>query len=80
MRVICAEQGIPIVNNAYVDQRRSIDKLVATTSRDIVADAYFNGNIAGMESAVDSAKGAGTFARWKAYMQAGNYADADALL
>jgi hypothetical protein len=78
-RVICTEQGI-IRGNIYPDELRSVEKLVATSSREILAAAYFQGNIADLENTINSAKGAGTFAQWITFMCHGQFASADALL
>lgn len=45
-----------------------------------MAAAYFDGKLAELEAAVDAAKGAGTWAKWLAFMKADKYTEADALL
>ncbi len=78
-RVVSAEQKISLEQQTP-DERKAVEKLVGVVGQDKVADAYFNGKLTEMETAVDAAKGAGTFARWLGFMQKGKYADANALL
>ncbi len=46
----------------------------------MLADAYFDGKLQALIDKVDAAKGAGTWTKWLAFMTAGKFADADALL
>ncbi|MDP9294058.1 MAG: hypothetical protein M3O90_06500 [Actinomycetota bacterium] len=55
-------------------------KLVGASNENLLADAYFKGKLAELEAAVDKSKGAGTFGKWIAFMEASKYAAADALL
>ncbi|MGH2367279.1 MAG: hypothetical protein ACRDI2_03690 [Chloroflexota bacterium] len=77
-RMICDESKI-VRGAFYVDERRSIERLIAATSKDKVAAAYYQGATAELEAAVD-AKKKGTFAKWVLYLKMRKYADADALL
>jgi len=64
-------------------QHNSAKKLVAAAGEATVADAYFNGALGALESAVDDrdpANGMGTFAAWVHLMQGSRYAEADAML
>ncbi|MDX6707794.1 MAG: hypothetical protein QOI48_3640 [Solirubrobacteraceae bacterium] len=80
---LCAEQGVPRGETHYVQQHNSAKKLVAAAGEATVADAYFNGALGVLESAVDDrdpANGMGTFAAWVHLMQGSRYAEADAML
>jgi hypothetical protein len=78
-RIITTQQGIPR-GNFYPRQLQSIRRLVALVGRDTVADAYFEGKIGDLRTAVDDAQGNGTFNNWVTFMKNGNYNAADALL
>jgi hypothetical protein len=78
-RMICTEQNITR-GSFYVSNRQSIEALVAATSQELVAKAYFNGAIAALRTTVDASKGAGTFSTWTSHMQAGNYGAANGVL
>jgi hypothetical protein len=78
-RVVCRDQGLSR-SGFYESPLASIELLVSTTSREFVADAFFKGAMGLLKIAVDGAKEAGTFDRWKVAIRAGNYARADALL
>jgi hypothetical protein len=69
-------------NPALANPWAAANKVVAATSLDAAAQAYFSGSIATLEGAVDKAKGAGTFAKWKGYMKQNppDFAAANALL
>jgi len=79
-RLVIAEQSLGFVRNNYPQQHTSVNKLVAKAGQAAVMDAYFNGNIAGLRTAIDGATSAGTFDNWVTFMKASNYASADALL
>jgi hypothetical protein len=79
-RLVIAEQSLGFVRNNYQTQHDSVVKMVAKGGQANVMAAYFNGNIAGLRSAVDAATSAGTFNQWVTFMQAGQYAQADALM
>lgn len=77
-RKLCAANSIP--RAGYPDQFKSVSKVVAVTSETMLADAYFDSKVKPLEDKVDAAKGKGTWAKWLAFMLAGKFADADALL
>ncbi len=77
-RAICAEQKITR-GSFYVDELRSVEKLVALTSKEELAAAYFNGKIAELKAAVN-AKKKDAFDKWLGFMKTKKYADADKLL
>jgi hypothetical protein len=77
-RKLCAANSIP--RAGYPDQFKSVSKVVALTSETMLADAYFDGKLQALIDKVDAAKGAGTWTKWLAFMTAGKFADADALL
>jgi len=77
-RAICAEQKITR-GSFYVSERTSVEKLVALTSKEDLAAAYFNGKIDELKAAVN-AKKKDTFDKWLGFMKAKKYGDADALL
>lgn len=80
---IVSEKGIVSAENpALADDLSAARKLAGVVTLDAIAKAYFNGDIAGLRAAVDAAKGAGTFDKWKGYMtqRPPDYAAANALL
>jgi hypothetical protein len=81
---LCAEQSPAIPRGEfYVDQHKSVKKLVDYVGEATVAEAYFHGKLAELEAAVDKkagASGAGTYSKWLGYMKQSKYAEADALL
>lgn len=77
---LCAEISLPRGSGYYRSQHASVVKLVGVASENRLAAAYFNGKLAELEAAVDAAKGAGTWAKWLAFMKADKYTEADALL
>jgi len=78
-RKLCAEEKITR-GTFYPDQRASVDKLVAKTSEAKLADAYFDGKLADLKTAVDGATAKGTYDSWLGHMKKGKYSDADKLL
>jgi len=79
-RLVIAEQSLGFVRTNYQTQYNSVVKMIAKGGQADVMAAYFNGNIAGLRAAVDAATSAGTFNQWVTFMQAGQYAQADALM
>jgi hypothetical protein len=78
-RIICRDQGLTRAGT-YENAFRSTELLVGATSKATVADAYFDGALTSLTNAVDEKKGAGTLARWAAFMNVGSYSRANALL
>lgn len=78
-RIICKDQTL-IFRASYPNQLNSTDLLVGASSKETVADAFFSGALPALLTAVDTAKGAGSLRRWSEFMNAGSYAQADALL
>ena len=80
-RMLCKEQKITRTG-FYESQLASVEKLVAATSKEKVAAAYFQGKVADLRSELDGKKagGAGTFNKWVAFMGKSKYGDADGLL
>jgi hypothetical protein len=76
-RIICAEQTITR-GPFYAMERGAVEKLVAATSREALAAAYFDGDLKGLENAVE-AKAKGAWAQWLDFMKRGKYTDANAL-
>ena len=80
MQMVVAEQSLSVVHPAYVQEVAAVRRMAAKGGNAAVMDAYFNGNIAGLRTAVDAATSAGTFDRWVTFMKAGQYAQANALM
>jgi hypothetical protein len=78
-RVVTTQQGI-VRGAFYTSQRGAVDNLVAATTQEDVGDAYFDGEIDDLRTAVDDAQGEGTFDSWVTEMKAKNWAAANALL
>jgi hypothetical protein len=79
--------------NYYADQYEAVQKLAGVVGEDILAAAYFNGDIAGLRQATDTraafgekvrkffgGREQGVFGRWTAAMKAGRYDEANDLL
>jgi Domain of unknown function (DUF4157) len=79
-RLVIADRSLGFVRNNYQSQYNSLTKLAAKGGQGALMAAYFNGNIAGLRTAVDAATSAGTYDRWVTFMNASNYASADALM
>jgi hypothetical protein len=77
-RKLCSANSIP--RAGYPSQFASVNKVVALSSETMLADAYFDGKLQPVIDKIDAAKGAGTWAKWLAFMTAGKFTDADALL
>jgi hypothetical protein len=80
-KVIAEQKIVSAENPALADNLAAARKLAGAVSLDAVGKAYFNGDIVGLRAAVDAAKGAGTFDKWKGYMnqRPADYAAANAL-
>jgi len=68
-----------IARGGYPSQFASVTKLVGASSKETLAEGYFNGKLKGLEDAVEG-KAKGAWASWKDHMRKGKYSDADALL
>lgn len=79
-RQIVREQNLPDRSGIYDDEYAEVNALVEICGEDVLRRAYFEGDIAGLESAIDTARSAGTFATWVAAMQAEDWAAARAAL
>ncbi|NTU65495.1 MAG: DUF4157 domain-containing protein [Chloroflexi bacterium] len=79
-RQIVREQNLPDRSGIYDSEYAEVNALVEICGEDVLRRAYFEGDIAGLESAVDTARSAGTFATWVAAMQAEDWAAARAAL
>lgn len=77
--VICAEQKLT-ATNSYPDEHKSIKKVIAVTSENAMAAAFFEGKVDDLATEVDKAKGKGTFDKWCTHMKAKEFSKADALL
>lgn len=82
-QALITEQKVPAAgtNPALADRWDAAKRVIAATSVDAAAKAYFSGDINALKSAVDAAKGAGTFDKWKGYLNQNppDYAAANAL-
>lgn len=78
-RIVTAQQGI-VRGAFYTNQRGAVENLVAASTQEDVGDAYFDGEIDDLRTAVDDAKGEDTFDNWVTEMKAKNWAAANALL
>jgi hypothetical protein len=76
-RLVCMDQKIER-GEFYPDQRDSIGMLIIASSKEKVADAYFNNKPEELKKDIE-AKKAGNWDKWVAAMKAGKYEDADLL-
>lgn len=77
-RMLCEENKI--TREGFLpDQLASVEKLVGISSKEKLADAYFNGSLDGIKKDAE-AKGKGTWDKWVGFMKAGKYSEADTLL
>jgi hypothetical protein len=67
-------------DNSFLRQYTSASHLVTAVTEPVVAAAYFDGDIAGLKTAVDDKKGAGTWAKWLDRLDANDFKGANALL
>jgi hypothetical protein len=67
-------------DNSFLRQFTSATHLVTAATEPVVAAAYFDGDIAGLKTAVDDKKGAGTWAKWLDRLDANDFKGANALL
>jgi hypothetical protein len=74
-RQILIEQNIQI-EGSYEDEYQEIRALVEVAGEDALRKAYFEGDLAALEQAVDNARSEGVFATWLAEMQAGRWSEA----
>ena len=79
-RKVIADNSLGLVSAHYPNQHASIVKLAAKGGNAAVMRAYFQGDVAGLRTAIDTATSAGTFDNWVTFMKASNYASADALM
>ena len=77
-RLVTTQQRITR-SDFYPDDRKSIGKLILASSKEKVADAYFNNKPEELKKDVE-AKKAGNWEKWVTAMKAGKYADADELV
>ncbi len=74
------ETGTVNPMQAYPKQFLSAYYLAEAVTWEVLAEAYFNGDMAGLQRAVEALDGAGTLAEWQQAMDEGRYKDADAVL
>lgn len=69
-------------DGSFLRQFTSATHLVAAAGEQLVAGAYFEGDIAALKSAIDGSKpnGKGTWAKWVGFLEAGDFKAANALL
>ena len=69
-------------DNSFLQQYTSATHLVAAADEQVVAAAYFEGNIAGLKQKIDARKpgGAGTWEKWLGFLEASDFKAANALL
>lgn len=79
-RMVIAEQSLGFVRTNYASQHTAVTRLVAKAGQAAVLDAYFNGNMAGLRTATDTATSTGTFDKWVTFMQAQQFTKANALM
>ena len=77
-RVVTTEQKITR-GTFYPSQYASVSKLVGVSSKDKLADAYFNNKLDDIKKDAED-KAAGTWDKWLGHMKGGQYAKADELL
>jgi hypothetical protein len=67
-------------DSSFLRQFTSATHLVTAAGEPVVAAAYFDGDVAGLKTAVDDKKGAGTWAKWLDRLDANDFKGANALL
>jgi hypothetical protein len=69
-------------DSSFLRQFTSATHLVAAAGEQLVAGAYFEGDIAALKHAIDGRKpdGQGTWAKWVGFLEAGDFKAANALL
>ena len=56
--------GLKRSEPVYRSQVESVRRAIDVVGEDVVADAYFKGDVKGLKDALDGARGEGTFDRW----------------
>jgi hypothetical protein len=78
-RKIGPEVGVERDDNSYLREFTSATHLVGAATQEIVAAAYFEGDIAALQQKIES-RGAGTWRQWLRHLEGGNFKAANALL
>lgn len=76
-RLIVEQEHLERRTGIYDDEHEAIRQLVGVIGEDTLREAYFEGDTAALEQAVDNARGAGTFATWLGHMQAEDWDEAN---
>jgi hypothetical protein len=79
-REVALFHGVPIRQDSYADETRSVRKLATLVDLATLAHAYFHGGMEALKAMVDERKGPGTFAKWVERMEAKKWSAANALL
>jgi len=79
-RRLCKDTRTPNPMQAYREQFLSAFYLAEAVTWEVLAEAYFNGDMAGLARAVEALDGDGTLADWQRAMEEGRYKDADAVV
>jgi hypothetical protein len=81
-RAMGPEVGVERDINSFLQEFTSADLLVKAAGEQTVATAYFDGDIAGLERAIDARKpeGKGTWRQWLGHLDERNFKAANALL
>jgi hypothetical protein len=78
-RKIGPDVGVERDDNSYLREFTSATHLVAAATEEVVAAAYFEGDLAALQQKIDG-RGAGTWRQWLRHLEAGNFKAANALL
>ena len=65
---------------SFLREYTSATHLVKVATEPIVAAAYFEGDLAGLENGVDGARGKGTWSQWVGFLEQNNFKGANKLL
>ena len=81
-RRLCKETGTPNPTPSYPKQSEAAFGLIGATSWELVAAAFFNGEVTALSNRIDEndPTGFGAFYGWLLAVDEGRYADAEALL
>jgi hypothetical protein len=69
-RQIVEQENIVERTGHYDDEYTAVNELAQLAGETVMRKAYFQGDVAGLEAAVDRARSAGTYHNWKVSMDA----------
>ena len=79
-RKVGPEVDVQRDDSSFLREYTSATHLVTVATEPVVAAAYFEGDLAGLENGVDGARGKGTWSQWVGFLEQNNFKAANKLL